>query len=668
MLKWLLAREKRLARLLGELVSIESSSFDSAGVNRVVTRLSAEWKKRGARINRVRPAMSAGRGDVLRCEMPAGSRFPGRILVLGHTDTVYERGTLARMPFRVSGGRAYGPGTLDMKAGLVIALAAVDALRALDLTPRHRLVFLWTPDEEVGSEVSRAAIEREARRSEAVLVLEPGTGTCGRLKTARKGVGEFTLEVTGRAAHAGVNPQDGVNAVHELVLQIARVARFGNPRLGITVNADVIEGGTRTNVIAEHARARVDVRCARGRDIARLEKRFRGLRPILPGARLHVIGGIDRPPMERRTAARLFGVAQTLGREMGSRNPPPAGAPMEISPRRWACRRSTVWAPQARERTRPASISARARCLNAPPYWAHCSIHSDAGWYWAGRRRKERRVLSNLYPAGFASLRLFPALSRTYRRGFWFTHCPYYDGSAWVGMRRRELMTIIHKKWLPAAALVGALCLVGAGFATAKYVSHRSAATDPNASNSNPTATLPAEPDAARLTVPAGTAIRVQLDQSLDSGRNQAGDVFDAHTVEPVLVANQVAIPASTPVRGEVVADRRSGHFSHPGILEVRLTQMELNGTWQEISTHEDSRKGGSHTKNNAAWIGGGAGGGALIGAIAGGGKGALIGGPVGAGAGLAAAFFTGKRNVHVPAESQLVFHLAQPLSVTPQG
>ena len=307
-----------MTRLVGRLVRIESSSYDPAGVNRLVDVLATEWKKRGARVERIRPAGGAERGDVLRCEIPPGRGGEARqILVLGHTDTVYERGTLAPMPFRVGRGRAYGPGTLDMKAGLAIALAAVDALRAARLEPRRRVVFLWTPDEEIGSEASRAAIEREARRSAGVLVLEPGTGPRGKLKTARKGVGEFTLEVTGRAAHAGVNPQSGVNAVHELALQIARVARFGEPRRGITVNADVIEGGTRTNVIAERARARVDVRVARAADIPRVTRRFRRLRPFLPGARLRVSGGIDRPPMERRMAVGLFAQAQNLGRELG---------------------------------------------------------------------------------------------------------------------------------------------------------------------------------------------------------------------------------------------------------------------------------------------------------------------------------------------------------------
>jgi glutamate carboxypeptidase len=223
------------------------------------------------------------------------------------------------MPFRLANGRAYGPGALDMKAGLVIALFAVDALRAAAASPRRRFVFLWTSDEEIGSHTSRALIERQARRSAGVLVLEPGTGPRGKLKTARKGVGEFTIEVQGRAAHAGVNPQHGVNAVHELAFQIARISRFADPSRGITVNAGIIEGGTRANVISERARAQVDVRCSFAADGKRLEAQFRALRPILPGARLRVSGGMNRAPMERRVAAQLFAKAQALAMQMNLR-------------------------------------------------------------------------------------------------------------------------------------------------------------------------------------------------------------------------------------------------------------------------------------------------------------------------------------------------------------
>ncbi len=204
-----------------------------------------------------------------------------------------------------------------MKSGLVIALFAVDALQRLGLKPRRPIVGLWTPDEEIGSHTSRKLIEQEARRSAAVLVLEPAARKEGKLKTARKGVGEVTLEVTGRAAHAGLDPQNGINAIEELALQIARIRRFNQPKRGITVNADVIAGGTRSNVIAEKARALVDVRAENARDIRALEKKFRALRPILPGAKLKVSGGFNRPPLERRMSAGLFADAKRIGEILG---------------------------------------------------------------------------------------------------------------------------------------------------------------------------------------------------------------------------------------------------------------------------------------------------------------------------------------------------------------
>ena len=279
-------RETQMTRLLGRFVCAESPSYDKAAVDRFGWLLAAEWRKRGAHVEFLRQRK---RGDHLRAALWRGPGRPrGQILVLGHLDTVYDLGTLARMAFRVSRGRAWGPGAYDMKSGLVIALFAADALARWELQPRRRMVFLWTSDEEIGSKTSRVWIEREARRSDAVLVLEPSSGLDGRLKTARKAVGEIELIVTGRAAHAGISPGNGVNAVHELALQIARAARFNDPRRGISVNADVVEGGTRTNVIAAHARALVDVRAARAADMRRLEVKFRRLRPILPGARLEV--------------------------------------------------------------------------------------------------------------------------------------------------------------------------------------------------------------------------------------------------------------------------------------------------------------------------------------------------------------------------------------------
>ena len=307
--------ESQMVRLLGRFVRAESPSTDKAAVDRFGRFVAAEWRRRGARVRILRQRAC---GNHVRAELFLGHGRPrGQILILGHLDTVYDVGTLARMPFRIARGRAWGPGTFDMKSGLVIALCAVDALRRAGLRPSRRLVFLWTSDEEIGSESSRAIIEREARRSDAALVLEPADGPRGNLKTARKGVGEVVLVVHGRAAHAGLNPEDGVNAVHELALQVARLMRLNDPRRGITVNANVVEGGTRTNVIAERAQARVDLRVTRKADIPKLERLIRSVRPVLKGARLEVRGGIGRPPMEQRMARALFQRAKELSRQMG---------------------------------------------------------------------------------------------------------------------------------------------------------------------------------------------------------------------------------------------------------------------------------------------------------------------------------------------------------------
>ena len=237
--------------------------------------------------------------------------------MLGHLDTVHALGTLRHMPYRVARGRAFGPGIFDMKGGLVIALFAVDALARAGWQPRRQVVFLWTSDEETGSATSRALIEREARRSSAVLVLEPASGLDGRVKTERKAVGTAEFTVTGRAAHAGINPAEGVNAIHELALQIGRIARLNDAQRGITVSATLVEGGTRSNVIPANARAILDLRARRASDMRTLERRLHALRPILPGAQLAVRGGFSRPPLERRNSAVLFARARELAQAMG---------------------------------------------------------------------------------------------------------------------------------------------------------------------------------------------------------------------------------------------------------------------------------------------------------------------------------------------------------------
>jgi len=316
LLRELRRRESEMLALLKRLVECESPSHDKAAVDRAGRIVASEWRKRGAKVGLLRQGK---RGNHVRAELFLGKGRPaGQIMVLGHIDTVYPLGTIRKMPFRVSGGRAWGPGTFDMKGGIVLALAAVDALRLVGAEPRKRIVFLWTSDEEIGSETSRAAIENEARRSDAVLVLEPSFGRDGRLKTARKGVGGAEIIVTGRSAHAGIDPEKGVNAVHELSLQIERLIRLNDPRRGITVQATVIEGGTVTNVVPAHARAEVDIRYARMADAREIDRKLRGLKPILKGARVEVRRGSNRPPLERTAAVRaLFQRAQMLMRETG---------------------------------------------------------------------------------------------------------------------------------------------------------------------------------------------------------------------------------------------------------------------------------------------------------------------------------------------------------------
>jgi len=315
LLRILAPRLPQMLAALRTFVLAESPSLEKAPADRCCAIVAAAWRKRVAHVQRL---PQKHRGDHLRITwQPQKSRTAGQLLVLGHYDTVYATGTLAKMPFRISAGKVYGPGTFDMKAGIVQALFALEALQQRETPLRKRIVFLWTSDEEIGSDSSRKLIEAEARRSDAVFVLEPSLGSRGLLKTARKGVGEAEIIVHGRASHAGLAPQEGVNAVHELAQQIARLQEWNDLRRGISVNADIIEGGTRVNVIAERARAVIDLRALRLADMRQLEKRLRALKPLTRGARLEIRGGFNRAPMERKVSAALFSRAKSLGAQMG---------------------------------------------------------------------------------------------------------------------------------------------------------------------------------------------------------------------------------------------------------------------------------------------------------------------------------------------------------------
>src|SRR5437867_85336 len=307
----------RLPQMLATLrrfVTAESPSLEKAAADRCCGIIGKEWSKHGTCVERI---AQKHRGDLLRITYASGkSRPSGQLLVLGHYDTVYSSGTLAKMPFRVRGGKAYGAGIFDMKTGIVQALFALQALQHLRRQLPKRLVFLWTSDEEIGSESSRKIFETEARRSEGVFVLEPSFGPRGLLKTARKGVGEAELIVHGRASHAGLAPQEGINAIHELARQLGRIEKWNDLRRGLTINAGIIEGGTRTNVIPERARAVLDLRALRVSDMRDLEVRLHDLRALQTGARLEITGGFDRPPLEHKMSESLFARAQLLAKEM----------------------------------------------------------------------------------------------------------------------------------------------------------------------------------------------------------------------------------------------------------------------------------------------------------------------------------------------------------------
>ncbi len=311
------SKQSAIIALIRELVECESPSDDPKAINRFVDLLASKLGD-GAKV-RTFPGGRFGRH--MRCEFNLpGPRKPrdGRILALAHSDTVWPLGTLARMPFRQEDGRLWGPGVLDMKSGIVFLLFAVRMLRELDVPVARRVVLQVNSDEEVGSETSRPLTEEAARSSAAVLVLEPGTGLTGKIKTARKGVGDYTVTVKGRASHAGVDFQNGASAVVELARQIERIAGFTRLDRGITVNPGVIAGGTRTNVVAAEARAEVDIRVARMQDAPGLDKKFHALRPFDKRCTIQVEGGVNRPPMERTAGIRkLFQTARGWAKELG---------------------------------------------------------------------------------------------------------------------------------------------------------------------------------------------------------------------------------------------------------------------------------------------------------------------------------------------------------------
>jgi glutamate carboxypeptidase len=310
------ARRKQpaLLDLTRQLVAAESPSDVKAAVDACVDLASDHIRALGGRVKLHRQRAF---GNVLEARFgPRSTTGPkGRVLLLGHLDTVWPLGTLKTMPCKVIGGRLHGPGTLDMKVGVAMALTAIEMLAESDSLQKE-IILLLNPDEEVGSPVSRPITEKLAKECGAILVLEPAQGLA--LKTARKGTGNWRIDVNGIDAHAGVDFQKGANALLELAHAIQTVSSWTDLKRGLTVSVGVAGGGTKTNVVPAHAHAEVDVRIARAADGPRIERKFASLKPKDKRCTLELTGGINRPPMERlRGTVRLFHHAQALAAELG---------------------------------------------------------------------------------------------------------------------------------------------------------------------------------------------------------------------------------------------------------------------------------------------------------------------------------------------------------------
>ncbi len=299
-----------------QLVELESPSRDKQAVDRCGEYVAKRFADLGGKVKIHR---NRDFGNQLQIDFPAAKKGTRPILLLGHYDTVWDVGTLAKMPIRESKGRLSGPGVFDMKAGIAIALYAIKALQDSQGELPHPVTILLNPDEEIGSPVSRSVTEQLAKKSAAVLVLEPSQGPDGKVKTSRKGVGDFAVKVTGVSAHAGLDFTKGQNAVLELANQIVRIGQFTDLAKGLTVSVGEVTGGSpATNVVPASAEAKFDVRIAQAKDGPVIERKFRSLRAVNRKCTLEVTGGINRPPLERTKAvAALYELARDIYAELG---------------------------------------------------------------------------------------------------------------------------------------------------------------------------------------------------------------------------------------------------------------------------------------------------------------------------------------------------------------
>lgn len=306
-------RQGEMLETIRFFVSQETPSHDKPRLDAFADLLASRLAAAGASVEvLVQPA----RGNHVRAHFIHGNATEKPALVLCHYDTVWPVGSLTTHPFRTEDGKAYGPGIFDMQSSLALVEYALHSVRDLDLQLPRPIVLLITSDEEIGSGSSRTLIEEEARKAAYVLVMEsplPG----GALKTRRKGTGSFTVETIGRAAHAGVDPHQGVNAIEEMAHQVLAIHALADRNAGTTLSVGVIEGGTATNVVPARAKARVDVRAWTQAEAERVAQGMAMLKPVLPGAQVIVRGGWNRPPLERSATGAIFERVREIGRRLG---------------------------------------------------------------------------------------------------------------------------------------------------------------------------------------------------------------------------------------------------------------------------------------------------------------------------------------------------------------
>lgn len=310
------ARQQAILDSIRLLVERETTSREETRLNEIVGFVAAQLRDLGGEIE-LTP--QPGYGTHLRARFDFGHDLTApQILVIGHLDTVWPVGTLERMPFRVTPeGAAHGPGIFDMKSGIVLAIECLNAIKTLGLQTKRPVTLLLTCDEEIGSKTSRPLVEEEAKRAAAALVLEPPI-TGGVVKTGRKGIGVFNIHAIGKAAHAGLDPRKGINAIVELSHQVVRLAEMNDHERGVTISVGVMNGGTALNVVPAEATAKADVRFWTPEDGERIVSEIRGLKPVLDGAQLEITGGINRPPMPRSEKnVALYEHARELAAEIG---------------------------------------------------------------------------------------------------------------------------------------------------------------------------------------------------------------------------------------------------------------------------------------------------------------------------------------------------------------